>query len=331
MRKRDLNRAIAETTIRRAFRDMEHDSRRTTRNLLDLGLLVLKRPMERKFLTRVRDVLDDPAGPFYLLLERTVAECDRDTLVTLSVNLGLEGILRGAAKIRESEEVLGVHVPWMIRFSMGANGLSRLLAQRLVTEGKSLGIRVYAIEDCGCAQEDLELLLRDNPTCDFALFTTGERGRDWDLASMAKHHNVLFSVGAESPIALAFCRALRDAGMPFGVHLDYTDENAGSLSLLGDEALALGSQLLFFRGDDASEGLRRHVYGKLIAARDAQECTAVPVDIPGDVLAVDGLISGNADTLTILPDGTAVTGKGNTGLNVRNMALKALLMKAAER
>lgn len=331
MRKRDLNRAIAETTLRHAIRDMENDSRRTTRNLLDLGLLVLKRPMERRFLTRARNVLDDPAGPFYLLLERTVAECDRDTLVTLAVNLGLEAVLRGGVKIRESEGMLGAHVPWMIRLSMGEHGLSRLLAQRLVTEGTELGIRVYAIEDCGCAQEDLELLLRDNPTCDFALFTTGERGRDWDLASMAKHHNVLFSVGAESPIALAFCRALRDAGMPFGVHLDYTDENAGSLSLLEDEALTLGSQFLFFRGDRASEDLRRRVYGKLTAARDAQECTAVPVDIPGDVLAVDGLISGNADTLTILPDGSAVTGKGNTGLNVRNMALKALLTKAAER
>ena len=57
MRKRDLTRLLIESAVDRALRDMERDSHRTIRNLLDLALPFSKGSFERHFFTLCQQML----------------------------------------------------------------------------------------------------------------------------------------------------------------------------------------------------------------------------------------------------------------------------------
>lgn len=91
MRKRDLTRLLIESAVDRALRDMERDSHRTIRNLLDLALTFSKGSFERHFFTLCQQMLEDESSPYYQLLDRALRTCDRQTLKTFGINVGYEG------------------------------------------------------------------------------------------------------------------------------------------------------------------------------------------------------------------------------------------------
>ena len=156
MRKRDLTRLLIESAVDRALRDMERDSHRTIRNLLDLALTFSKGSFERHFFTLCQQMLEDESSPYYQLLDRALRTCDRQTLKTFGINVGYEGCSKGARRIREVEAAGGFNVPWALTIQAGAQGLSRIYIQRMVTEGTDLGIHVYLLQDNQLEQEALE-------------------------------------------------------------------------------------------------------------------------------------------------------------------------------
>ena len=158
MRKMDLQRTITEGTASRALRDMERDTHRTARNLVDLCLRFAKGPFERRFFTVCRDILEDDGSPCFSMLRRALSCFDRQTLVTFGVNVGFEGCSRGAKRIRETEAREGFNVPWAIRVAVGDAGLSRVYTQRLISEAVELGVHVFILEDHGLALSDLRHL-----------------------------------------------------------------------------------------------------------------------------------------------------------------------------
>ena len=133
MRKRDLTRLLIESAVDRALRDMERDSHRTIRNLLDLALTFSKGSFERHFFTLCQQMLEDESSPYYQLLDRALRTCDRQTLKTFGINVGYEGCSKGARRIREVEAAGGFKVPWALTIQAGAQGLSRIYIQRMVT------------------------------------------------------------------------------------------------------------------------------------------------------------------------------------------------------
>lgn len=323
----DLGRALVEGIITRALKDMENDSRRTARNLVDLGLTLAKGPFERMFLAACRQVLDNEESVYYPMLERALRDYDRQTLVTFGINAGFEGCSRGAKRIREVEQRRGFNIPWTIRLAAGHGGLDLACVRQLIRQATELGVHLFRLVDCQLEQEELIRLLQEFPTCAFVLFTTGCREPQWDLEALAKYHGLLFSVCAQSAGADALCGRLARARMPYAVHLDYDDHNAADLPARLEQVRALGSLLVLLRGFDVSDRTREKVNRQVVAARTTGTYPFVPIDIPADLLAIDQVISSDACSLAFLPDGRAVTHLGVTGSSIRVMSLEEIMAK----
>lgn len=322
IRKIDLNRSILEGILRRALRDMEQDSHRSARNLVDMGLLFAKGPFERRFLAQCKDVLEDTASPYYTAINRALTKCDRDTLVTFGINLGLEGCSRGARRIREAEARHGFQVPWALEIFAGSDGLSRVYVQRLVSEAVALGVRVFFLRDCGLDQGELELLLRENQTCAFGLFTTGSRGDYWDLSRLRQHHNLVLSISAGAPLARPFCKALEENRMPYCVHLDcaaYDDTLPQRIEAAGE----LDGLVVILLSQEAEPDARQKIQDMVLRDRAAYPFGLL--HFPGDLLAIDQVISSGPCSLSFLPDGSARTRKGPMDSNIRTASLSQIL------
>lgn len=327
MRKRDLTRILIEGTVDRALRDMERDAHRSVRNLIDLALTFSKGTFERRFLTLCRGILEDETGPYYQLLDRALETCDRQILKTFGVNVGYEGCSKGARRIREVEAERGFNVPWALAIQAGQQGLSRLYLQRLVTEGSELGIHVFLLQDLQLEQDVLEQLLREYPTCAFVVFTTGARGADWNLASLAQHPNLLLSVHGHEPLALELCRALEEERMPYAVHVGYSDTSAASLPQQLEEIHTLGGLLVLLYADGAAAETRKMVHQQVLDARTNQAYPFVLMELTEDLLAIDQVISDDPCSLIFLADGRAVTPEGASTANIRTESLAQVLQK----
>lgn len=323
----DLGRALVERIITRALKDMENDSRRTARRLVDLGLTLAKGPFERKFLTACRRVLEDKASIYDQTLERALRDCDRQTLITFGINAGFEGCSRGAERIREIEADRGFNIPWTIRMDVGREALDMAWARKIIAQATTLGVHVFRLVDCGLEQEELMRLLQENPTCAFVLFTTGCREPQWEPEGLSGCHGLLFSVCAQSPGARALCHKLTQARMPYAVHLDYDDQSGEILSSILAGAGELGGLLVLLRGDRASEQTRQAVSQQIVSARAAGAYPFVPIDLGFDLLAIDRVISSDACALSFLPDGRAVTHRGITDASIKTMSLEEILLK----
>lgn len=325
MRKRDLTRLLIESAVDRALRDMERDSHRTIRNLLDLALTFSKGSFERHFFTLCQQMLEDESSPYYQLLDRALRTCDRQTLKTFGMNVGYEGCSKGARRIREVEAAGGFNVPWALTIQAGAQGLSRIYIQRMVTEGTDLGIHVYLLQDNQLEQEALEQLLQDNPACAFTILTTGARGADWNLSSLSRFHNLLFSVDARQPLALELCRALEEARMPCAVHLGYSDQAASELSAQLEQVRSLGSLVVLLYADGAGPETRHAVYRRVVEARTARTYPFGLMELTEDLLAIDRIISDDPCSLAFLADGRAMTAAGPAPVSIRTATLTQVL------
>lgn len=325
MRKHDLNRAMVEATVTRALRNMEQDSHRSARNLVDMGLLFAKGPFEQRILRAFRGILEDETCPYYGLLSRALVQCDRETLVTFSINVAFEGCSRGARQIREVERSRGFSVPWALELTAGQSGLSRVYIQRIVTEAMELGIHVFLLRDMGIDQGELELLLADNPTCAFVVFTDGSHGPDWDLAGLSRFHNLMMSVCGETPLALTLCRAMEEKRMLYSVHLPYSDDTAQTLPARLQEAGELRGILAILYSQNASPQVQEQVHSRVDAVRMGHTYPFGLMCLPGDILSIDEIISSDPCSLSFLPDGTAVTARGVTASNIRHTSLSQLL------
>lgn len=323
----DLGRALVEGIISRALKDMENDSRRTARNLVDLGLTLARGPFERMFLSACQKVLEDEESVYYPMLERALREFDRQSLITFGINAGFEGCSRGAKRIREIEEKRGFNIPWTIRLAVGRSGLSIGKAEEVIAQAVELGIHVFRLVDCRLEQEDLTRLLQKYPTCAFVLFTTGDREYPWDLEALAKEHGLLFSVAAQSAGADVLCNRLARARMPYAVHLDYDDQNAAHLPLQLESLQEFGCPMVILRGFSASPEVRHQVNRQVIEARTGGAYPFVPLDLPADLLAIDQVISSDACHLAFQPDGSAVTHRGVTESSILTMTLAEVMEK----
>ena len=322
MRRVDLQRMIVEGTVNRALRDMEGDTHRTARNLVDLGRSVAKGPFERQFLDACRRILDDDSSPCFEMLRRVLSCFDRQTLVTFGVNVGFEGCSRGAKRIREAEAREGFNIPWAVRISMGDRGLSIGCVRRVVAEAVDLGIHMFILEDQGLVQRELQGLTEEFPTCAFGLLTEG--AGSWEMDGLTTCHNLLLCIDGCGVQAQILCRALEDARIPYAVYLR-CDDCLDDLDHRLEAAQELGSPLVVLLGDEAGTETRQQLHRRVLEARSSYTYSFVPMDLPGDLLAIDRIISDDPCSLSLLPDGSVRTVAGICSVDVRSQSLRDIL------
>lgn len=325
----DLGRALVESTVSRALKDMETDSHRTARRLVDLGVTLSRGNFERTFFTLCRQILADEQSPYYLALEHALRTVDREHLVTFGVNVGYESCSRGAKEIRQTEEKYHYNVPWAIEMAGGEDALSRIYVQRVISEAVGLGVHMFLLEDFGLSQSDLTQLLSANPTCAFILFTTGTKAMEWNIDELKENKNLLVSVDAEAPHASRLCRSLCDARMPYCIYFDYTQGE--DLSQRVKAAEVLDSVAVILRSYHAPEEVRKGVYHRVLSARSSNESPVVLLDFPSDLITIDNIISSDPFYLTIDKEGSVWVEGRKTTCRIQDVSLPEILAQECQK
>ena len=72
MERTALNRTLIEAVVTRSLNEIERDPRRGIRKMVDLGAHLAIGRSQRRFLSLIRQLLNDESTPYYELIERLI-------------------------------------------------------------------------------------------------------------------------------------------------------------------------------------------------------------------------------------------------------------------
>lgn len=333
----DLRRTLCEATVDRAIRDIQRDTKRSLRNLVDLGLnFTANGRLFHSVLEAVRDLLSDEQSAYFETVQTVLQTVDTDTIKTFGLNMGLEGCTRGARKIRELEDAGGFNIPWALTICAGDDAVGLADCQRLVEQGTELGIFVYLLLDHGMNVEALRQLASANPRCAFVVLSRELCAQEENTAHLSDLHNVLFLIDADSPEKIPSLRNLRSARCLYGLYRWY--DAATACDVTDDDALDAYREggpvfLCLIPKPGTPTEVCGHVGGRTAALRKSRLYPYCPMELSGDLLAVDTAISDDGCSVAILPDGQISTlGRGNLSgpeFSIYHHGLEELLRRTA--
>ncbi|MBQ9988955.1 MAG: hypothetical protein IJP30_04385 [Clostridia bacterium] len=308
MNKDDFTRTLVSAAVRKGIRDIENDSRRSARNLVDLGAFFAKTKRQKEFFKKVQKLLTDPNSAYYPLVEALVRRTDAQTMETVCVNVGYGSWTSGARKLRQVSQAQALCVPWALTFDLtgGADGID---VPALVAQANELGVFSFFLflGEEGTVPDGLIQALKAFGTSAFFIFCSS--AAPIEQAGV----NMMFSFEATAPEFEAQWADALERRLFAGVHRLYTDEDVESIvsGRVTDEATALELPFVcLVASEQCSVQARKCVQEYVIASRYGQEYPLICFDFPDDVLYINRVISDGAPLLVYRGSDGAVTVSG---------------------
>ena len=305
-----MGRTMAENIVRRAFRGMRQDPKRTIRNLVDLGLETSGGDLHRRFMEAAQKILRREDSPYYDMVLRTVQQVDEERLLTFGLNLGWESLTAGAARIRELEQERGHNIPWSLTLHIASSGsMTSGGYLRLVLEGMELGIYSYFLMPADDVSVETALnVTAASRNCALILFLPAGYDVKRNLTALSMHPNVLLCLDCGGPEWEKQADLLRDSRLLYGLHRRYATEGEIQDIVSGQwmERVLPHAGLAVFcipQGDAFNHGTQHPVYRYAMDSRLEQRYPAIVFDFYPDNLYMDVLISGDSCFMGVLPDG----------------------------
>lgn len=107
------SRGFALTLARRAVEDLRRDEFRQLRNYVDLCQALAQKTRYNDFFTRAQQALQRADILYYDLIRCLLDRVDSECLCAFGVNLGVGGIVYGAARLKEEIERTGQCASWL--------------------------------------------------------------------------------------------------------------------------------------------------------------------------------------------------------------------------
>ncbi|MCI2106366.1 MAG: hypothetical protein LKK00_06540 [Intestinimonas sp.] len=329
-------RIVVESVVERYLREISEDPKRSIRKLVDMGGQFAKGPFQSYFFDISQTMLENEDSPYYTLIRNAVEGVDHEILKTFGINTGLNGWSRGAARIRKFEAELGCEIPWAIFFHLapGVGGNQMARCQRLIREGKELGMYVYLFEMReGADLSELIRLFHAEPECAFVLMLPKALVDENSVRLLAECKNLLISVSAQKPGWEKAAAHLRRTHCLWGAHIQYSTHAQAMLITSGawtEKLLCQGPLFAFcFARPDCSDEDCAAVQEYAHDARVEQKYPVLLIDYYTDHLFIDRIISQRPCYLGITADGRATACDGyretETELSADNFTLRELL------
>lgn len=308
MKKEVLTRTILDTTVTKALHDLETDTNRGIRNLIDLALTFSSGRFQKAFFEAAQRMLRNESSAYYQLTKYLVTEFDHEAIKTFGINIGYNSCTYGARLIREKEAEYEFNIPWTIAFDRERNG-SSMEEEEIeagISQGVELGIFTYQIfYGSGFQQSDLELFKR-HPDCAFIICLPPAVLTEEIADEAAGIHHVLFSLESGTGLKKA-CAYLRDKRIPFFIHTFYGDENAEDIrndrwveGILPEKPIFA----ILFARRDCGRDTRKRVEEYVLEVRNEQSYPLVLLDAWSDILKIDRIISDDSCSIGFSADGT---------------------------
>ncbi len=299
-----LVRQAIDIAVSKAIEDMKSNSKRSIRNLIDLGLMFSTSSEQTEFFIAAQKMLATPRNPYYQLVSKMLAEVDNDTVKKVGLNLGYSSLIHGAGKLKKWQVDLGVPIPWLLVFDSESDALPIGQLERCVREGMDLGIYSYIVCPHGAADIAVSCdIARQFDECLFLIKTRPGLIDGAAAASIEGVHNAAVSVqvsgeGFQRAESLDAFRLLKERRCLYGFHVYYDDENAHQVATPAyiRSAIELGNRFgAYIAGHGVSDACGEAVFSFVRRARSGCGQSLIAFELNRDVKFISAkILSGRA-------------------------------------
>lgn len=284
-----LTRQAIGIAVDKALEDVKGNTRRSIRNLIDLGLLFSQTENQKWFFGTAKQVIENPKNPYKALVSRAVRDIHGETIRRVGLNLGYNSLTYGAKRLRKRQETLDVRLPWMLEVGdVSGAEFSPNLASCL-QQGQDLGIYSYVFQvrshEALAAAVELAVKFED---CFFAFRLSGDMIDDEATELIAQAHNVAVSVDIDAPDTRAegAFRRLRENRCLYGYFLTYQDRDISRVTSPQFVKWGIGVGCLFGAyqaAADATGRARDRTYEFVCKLRGESGQPLIALDWPRDL------------------------------------------------
>lgn len=305
---------ILRGAARKTIRGLKQDPQRTIQGLLDLAASHVDGPHGSQLLGTMKTLLSQEDGQYQRLVKRLAQQVDPENLEAFFFNLGYNSCTEGVKLIRAQEEKLGVGIPWLIGLDSGGRPRFWDAAQGIVEQGKRLGVYLYLLAGEEALSPEAAALCRRHEDCAFVILAQGERLTDETARRLKQLRHGMVSVTAKDRIEWnRACGLLGREGLLFAVHAPYGTEGEAKELLTPaqlDFYASLEPAFVFLTGKPSPGGALPQVRAQVERLRLEQQYPFLLADLPGDVSAVDRMISQRSCSLAFRGGAEVVTHRG---------------------
>ncbi|MDD3402850.1 MAG: hypothetical protein PHQ72_05765 [Hespellia sp.] len=334
----DLNKILIESMLKKAVKDIQSSPGRTVRNLIDLGVNFSKGRFQKRFLSVVQEMLQNPESAYYTLFTDITQNVDMDLLMQFGMNLGYNSCTQGAKIIRQIEAEKEFNVPWSLTLGMDSEKLytDPECYASILQQGVSMGIYTYFLFLPSGDAEKLMPLLEGQPDCAFVIFLRGHQITERFMERAKKSKNVMIAVDKDTEMP-DVCAKLRDHKMLFAIYQRYLDGDVEEV--ISDHWISEVQQYhpqmaLLAAHPSCSDQTRKRVYEHVHAVRESQKQRVLFIDLVGDAWQIDQIISEDAFVVGFDRDGNMSAYDGvrkDAGYNIFHSTLEEVLQNAIKK
>lgn len=339
MHSNKLAKAFIKKSIEKSIEDIQDNSKRGIRNLVDLGEKFANGKYLKQFFNIAQNELYDADSVYYSIVSNTIQRVDQDHLITFCMNIGYNCWTRGAEIIREAEGRQGFNVPWAVIFyDEGGQTSPQHIIESAISQGKALGTNMY-IFFYGKGQPGLNRLpevLAAEDQCAFALFidpadATGELAA---RVQAAQNTVILLNMRSDEHSLATACGILKDNKCLFGGYVPYTDfGSATNDEAMLEQACGLGMTTIIYAAESIMDTDRRENEQILTQMRNQLKYCVFPIDLTTDIVAIDRTISDQGCLAAVDGEGMlslyhAEQHEMNRGYSLKEMALADIYRQA---
>ncbi len=301
--------------VSKALNDMRSHSRRSIRNLVDLGLLFSRGENLRRFYTTAQEILADPHNPYPALARRLVTTVDTNTVKMVGLNLGYSSLVYGAAKLKRRQREYPQPLPWLLILDWPATDWPFDQTLRSVVRlGQELGIYSYLI--CLHKADEIKRLCVCIEPFEASVFGL-RMAPDLITAETAKilggQHHVFCSLAAAGPSGCLqdpadldrvsqACHLLAEQQCLFGLQIGFEDASWSQVARADwlKAAIRLGAAFVVYTAAAGTgEPCRRAVYEWIQHERSTGGQPVITLDWREDMRSISRNFVGGDGYLTI--------------------------------
>lgn len=330
----NMNYVLVKTLVSKAIRDIKTDPERTVRNLVDMALQFSDSRFQRQFFSIASKILSDEHSGYYSLVSDTLTKVNEEALLTVSMNLGYNGLYCGSKYIRSHEAADGYNIPWTVALSVsGEQDQGRV--HNIIRQGEGLGIRTWHLFSnksiCDCLTT-----AAGHPDSAFICFCESDEldMNVLDLATETKNTILLVPYDKHADVT---CGLLREGGILYGLYYSYKDEDAEEIEsgeLIQDMQQLYPAVCVFKPKKDCSAECHNRVYRWIKGIRLEQRFRTILWEMYEDMMLVDEVISDEPCWVGFDSDGqlnTYTKKCANTKWNINSQDLPEILKQAFPR
>ena len=320
--------------------------------ILDMAKIFFGENLAPESYEKVKAALQDPDNKWVRYINRILDETDPNVAKTAALNLGYEAFLRGTKMIRKNRELYNCNIPWLILFDPTSacnmhcagcwagtygnrNNLSYEDMDKLITEGKSLGIYLYMLTggEPLVRKKDILKLAEKHNDAEFSIYTNSTLVDEDFCKEVVRLGNITFQLSIEGTPETndgrrgdghynAVIKAMdlfRQYGILFGTSICYTRENIDAvtsdefLNMISEKGARFGFYFHYMpTGNGAVPSLlptpeqRKYMIDRIRYIR-TEECPIefFPMDFQNDGEFVGGCIAGGRNYFHVNSAGDA--------------------------